>query len=169
LENVGNVLAVLSAALILQLHWFSYVTLRMPIAIRSRFLGFGCLMVLTYAQLPMSVVDNAVQRFGLGNMRNVVLVTTRQGCEIAQAASPRLTCLPAQAKGGYAYRLEKVDLLTRIGPQFLVAPPGGSTDRGLSRFTLPADQVLSWSRPGNTGMVKKDCPAGKRVAPSGSG
>lgn len=165
LETVGMVYAVLSVLLILQLHWLSYTTLRAPAATRSRFLTFGCLMILGYAQLPLSIADNAVERFGLGNMRNVVLITTRQGCEIARAAWPQLTCRPAKAKDGYAYRLENVDLLTRIGPQFLVAPPGGSTDRSLPRFTLPADQVLSWSRPGDIETVKNDCAVVKRAAP----
>ena len=169
LGTTGTAYAMLSAALILQLHWLSYVTLRAPATTRGRFLGFGCLMILAYAQLPMSIADNAVERFGLGNMRNVVLITTRQGCAIAQAAWPQLTCSPAKAKDAHAYRLENVDLLTRIGPQFLVTPPGGLADRSLPRFTLPADQVLSWSRPGDTGRVQKDCPTLKRKAPSGSG
>ena len=160
LSIAGTVYALMAAAMILMLHWASYASLRAPSSKRNTTLAIGCLMVVAYAQLPMSVVDNAVERFGLGNMRNVSLVTTRQGCDIARAASPQFTCAPVQGSEG-AYRLEKADLLTRIGPQVLLAPPGGLGDRSLPRFTLAADQVLSWSRASEIKPSSATCGASK--------
>lgn len=157
LQSVGTVFAVLIVAFILVLHWLLYTTLRMHGTTRFKMLGMGCLLVMAYAKLPLLIVDSAVNRFGLGHMRNVELVTTRNGCEIAQAVWPQLACQPLQPGTTSVYRLGKVDVLTRIGPQFLLAPPGGIADPALPRFTLSSEYVLSWARPRKAKAAEKDC------------
>lgn len=157
LPGVGTLFAALVVTIILMLHWLAYTTLRMHGTTRFKMLAVGCLMVMAYAKLPLFIVDNAVNRFGLGNMRNVDLITTAKGCEIARTAWPKLACQPLQSVSASIYRLGKVDVLTRIGPQFLLAPPGGIGDRTLPRFTLPSEHVLSWVRAADAKPSNNEC------------
>ena len=92
------------------------------------------------------MVDIAVNRFGLGNIPNAELILTKEGCDIVRATWPEGTCNPAQVDNASAYKLEKIDVLTRIGPQFLLTAPGGINDKSKPRFTLSSEHVLSWSR-----------------------
>jgi hypothetical protein len=54
--------------------------------------------------------------------------------------------MPAPATGdaeSRVYRLRGVDVLTRIGTDYVIAPAGGIDDRTLPRLTLPADEVYA--------------------------
>ena len=54
--------------------------------------------------------------------------------------------VPGGVPEAQVYRLERVDVLTRIGAEYVIAPPGGIDDRTLPRATLPADEVLALIR-----------------------
>jgi hypothetical protein len=52
--------------------------------------------------------------------------------------------MPAPGTGdaeSRVYRLRGVDVLTRIGEDYVIAPAGGIDDRTLPRLALPADEV----------------------------
>lgn len=103
-------------------------------------------MFITYSVLPLSIIDRAIDTFGLGMMRNIDLVLTPRGCEIAHAAWPECACAPDHRGSAEAYRLENIEVLTRIGGHYFIAAPGALDDKRLPRFPIPADEVLSWRR-----------------------
>lgn len=53
---------------------------------------------------------------------------------------------PAQAPVVQVWRLDDVDVLTRIGADYVITPAGGIDERTLPRVTLPAEEVLALIR-----------------------
>lgn len=101
-------------------------------------------MMLAYTGLTPSLLDGAASTYGFGMMRKVDLVLGARGCAIVKEALPGQACVPAPAKGDddkHVYRLHGVDVLTRIGASYVIAPAGGIDDRRLPRLALPADEV----------------------------
>ncbi len=103
-------------------------------------------MFFAYTVMPLSIIDRALDTFGLGMMPNVDVVLTARGCEIVHAAWPERVCTPDHRGAAEAYRLENIEVLTRIGGHYFVAAPGALDDKALPRFPIPADEVLSWRR-----------------------
>lgn len=168
--------ALAAALLLLFVHWFWFVTWRIDRnAVRwGRMVTISA--VLLVSLLPVVALDASLKYFGLGMMSRVDVVLTPRGCVIARAAWPGAVCLPVRvsdasprpplamsasaatssaarhasgaAPGGevLAYRLQGVDLLTRIGTHLYLAAPGGLHDASLPRFPVPAEDVLSWRR-----------------------
>jgi len=141
-------------------HWLVYATHRAELFKRLRVLGFAILMVLAYSGALLGTVDVTVRKLGIGMLPGVQLQLTEQGCQIVKAAWPEARCERAQP-GSNVYVLPSVDVLTRLGSDFYVAPPGGLSDEHKPRFLIPASQVLSWSR---VEVVKKTA-AAPAVAP----
>lgn len=129
------------------LHWLWYAMQRVPSrkSIPPRLIAV--LLPLLYSGTPLLLVDATAETFGFGMMRRVDLVLTARGCEIAHAALPKQRCVPDPRGKAEFYRLERVDVLTRIGSQYYLAPDGGIADKRLPRFTLPASEVVSLIRP----------------------
>lgn len=128
-------------------HWGWYLSMRAPTrkvtALRVVLVG----VVMLYAGLPFLLVDATANTLGLGMMRHVDLVLTTRGCDIVHAGWPERVCTPDHREGVEMGVLDDVEVLTRIGSQYYLAPPGGIEDAHLPRITVPASEVL--------GMVRK--------------
>lgn len=137
-------------------HWLVYATHRVQFSKRFRVLGAAVLMVLAYSGALLGTVDVTVRKLGIGMLPSVQLQLTEQGCQIVKATWPEARCERAQP-GSKVYVLSSVDVLTRLGSDFYVSPPGGLSDEHKPRFLIPASQVLSWSRV--EVATKAACPA----------
>lgn len=128
-------------------HWTWYAVLRVDhrktMNVRLAVLG----AVALYSGLPFLLVDATANTLGLGMMRHVDLVLTTRGCDIVHAGWPERVCAPDHREGVEMGVLDDVEVLTRIGSQYYLAPPGGIDDAHLPRITVPASEVL--------GMVRK--------------
>lgn len=124
------------------LHWLWYMSLRAPMqkVILPRVVLVGGLML--YSGLPVLLVDATANTLGLGMMRHVDLVLTTRGCDIVHAGWPERVCAPDHRDGVEMGVLDDVELLTRIGSQYYIAPPGGIADPRLPRLAIPASEVL---------------------------
>lgn len=127
-------------------HWMWFVTWRVkkPAIWLFRIVPFFFALIIS--GLPVVFLDATMNNFGLGMMRNIDLVLTPRGCEIAHAAWPERVCAPDHRGSAEAYRLENIEVLTRIGGHYFIAAPGALDDETLPRFPIPADEVLSWRR-----------------------
>lgn len=123
-------------------HWIWYVAMRAEQAktmnVRLAVLG----AVAVYSGLPFLLVDATANTLGLGMMRHVDLVLTTRGCDIVHAGWPERVCVPDHREEVEMGLLDDVEVLTRIGSQFYIAPPGGIDDPHLPRLTVPASEVL---------------------------
>jgi hypothetical protein len=128
------------------LHWFWFVTLRANKPVLWPIKTGLIVVILLCAGLPKAATDVAMNTFGLGMLPHVNLVLTARGCDIAQAAWPQGVCVPQRKQGVAAYRLENVEVLTRIGAHVYVGAPGAMNDESLPRFPIPSGEVLSWRR-----------------------
>ena len=128
-------------------HWGWYLSMRAPKrkVTTLRFVLVGVVML--YSGLPFLLVDATANTLGLGMMRHVDLVLTTRGCDIVHAGWPERVCAPDHREGVDIGVLDDVEVLTRIGSQYYLAPPGGIDDADLPRITVPASEVL--------GMVRK--------------
>jgi hypothetical protein len=124
------------------IHWVWYVSLRIPL-LKSMGLRSALIAgVMLYSGLPLLLVDATANTLGLGMMRHVDLVLTTGGCDIVHAGWPERVCTPDHREGVEMGVLDDVEVLTRIGSQFYIAPPGGIDDPHLPRLTVPASEVL---------------------------
>lgn len=123
-------------------HWGWYMSLRAPMqkVILPRVVLVVGLML--YSGLPFLLVDATANTLGLGMMKHVDLVLTTRGCDIVHAGWPERVCAPDHREGVGMGVLDDVEVLTRIGSQFYIAPPGGIADPHLPRITVPASEVL---------------------------
>ncbi|WP_185824146.1 hypothetical protein [Xanthomonas sp. SI] len=135
----------LSALMLIFAHWAVYVTHRVEFSKRLRAFAPALLIVVVYSGALLGSVDVTVRKLGIGMLPGVQLQLTEQGCQIVKAAWPAAQCDRAQPASN-VYVLRSVDVLTRLGSDFYVAPPGGLSDEHKPRFLIPASQVLSWSR-----------------------
>lgn len=154
-------LLALAALMLVFAHWGVYVTHRVELSKRLRGFAPALLIVVIYSGALLGSVDFTVRKLGIGMLPGVQLQLTEQGCQIVKAAWPEARCERAQL-GSNVYVLPSVDVLTRLGSDFYVSPPGGLSDEQKPRFLIPASQVLSWSRV-ETVKKKTAVPA---VAPS---
>ncbi|WP_369933797.1 hypothetical protein [Xanthomonas tesorieronis] len=150
-----------AALMVVISHWGIYVTHRIEFSKRLRVFGSVMFMVILYSGSLLGTVDITVRKLGIGMLPGVQLQLTEQGCQIVKATWLEASCNPAQP-GSNVYVLPSVDVLTRLGADFYVSPPGGISDEHKPRFLIPASQVLSWSR---VEAVKKTA-AVPAVAPS---
>lgn len=125
-------------------HWIWYASMRAtgPSVMKVRLAI--CAVLLAYTGLAPSLLDGAASTYGFGMMRKVDLVLSARGCGIVKEALPGQACVPMPAKDDddtRVYRLRGVDVLTRIGADYVIAPAGGIGDRTLPRLALPADEV----------------------------
>jgi len=160
--------ALLALFLLPWTHWIWYATVRAPKAVGFKVRVVTSVFVLAYAGVWQPLLDGAASTFGFGMMRGADLVLTERGCAIVQATLPVQRCAavapspspaPAVAGGGARpvstveaplYRLNDVNVLTRIGAEYVIAPPGGIDDRTQPRVTLPAGEVLALVRRAKT-------------------
>jgi len=123
-------------------HWVWYMSLRAPMqkVILPRVVLVGGLML--YSGLPVLLVDATANILGLGMMRHVDLVLTTRGCDIVHAGWSERVCVQDHREGVEMGVLDDVEVLTRIGSQYYIAPPGGIADPKLPRLAIPASEVL---------------------------
>lgn len=135
----------LSALMLVFAHWAVYVTHRVEWSKRLRVFAPTLLILAVYSGALLGSVDVTVRKLGVGMLPSVQLQLTEQGCQIVKASWPEARCERAQP-GSNVYVLPSIDVLTRLGSDFYVSPPGGLSDEHKPRFLIPASQVLSWSR-----------------------
>lgn len=138
-------LLALSALMLVFAHWGVYVTHRIELSKRLRGFAPALVIVVIYSGALLGSVDVTVRKLGIGMLPSVQLQLTEQGCQIVKATWREARCERAQP-GSNVYVLSSVDVLTRLGSDFYVSPPGGLSDEHKPRFLIPASQVLSWSR-----------------------
>ncbi|HEY1137666.1 MAG TPA: hypothetical protein VGE64_09265 [Xanthomonadaceae bacterium] len=125
-------------------HWMWYATMRGRGTIVLEVRVVTSIVILLYAGLATPLIDGAASTYGFGMMRKVDQVLSARGCAIVKEALPGQACEPLPAKGdddSRVYRLHGVDVLTRIGASYVIAPAGGIDDRRLPRLALPAGEV----------------------------
>ncbi len=135
----------LAACMLVMAHWAVYATHRVELSKRLRVVGPAMLAVLLYSGGLLGTVDVSVRKLGIGMLPGVQLQLTEQGCQIVKASWGDARCERAQPESS-VFVLPAVDVLTRLGSDFYVAPPGGLANEHMPRFLIPASQVLSWSR-----------------------
>ncbi|MFZ5638088.1 MAG: hypothetical protein ACOY82_16030 [Pseudomonadota bacterium] len=136
--------AMFALAAVPWLHWMWYATMRGRGLIVIEVRVVTSVAILLYAGLATPLIDGAASAYGFGMLRKVDLLLSARGCAIVREALPGQVCVPAPASGdpdARVYRLRGVDVLTRIGADYVIAPAGGIDDRTLLRTTLPADEV----------------------------
>lgn len=135
----------LAAFMVVFMHWVLYATHRAELSKRLRVVGPAMFMAVAYSGALLGTVDITARKLGIGMLPGVQLQLTEQGCQIVKASWSAAQCEPAQPASN-VYVLRSVDVLTRLGSDFYVAPPGGLGDEHAPRFLIPASQVLGWSR-----------------------
>ncbi|WP_221204178.1 hypothetical protein [Xanthomonas arboricola] len=135
----------LAGVMLVTAHWAVYATHRVELSKRLRVVGPAMLTVLVYSGGLLGTIDVSVRKLGIGMLPGVQLQLTEQGCQIVKASWGDARCERAQPESA-VFVLPAVDVLTRLGSDFYVAPPGGLADEREPRFLIPASQVLSWSR-----------------------
>ena len=131
------------------LHWMWYATLRKQGQLITEIRVISIVGALLLAGLMQPLLDGAASAYGFGMMRKVDLVLSARGCAIVKEALPGHACVPLPAKGDddkRVYRLHGVDVLTRIGASYVIAPAGGIDDRSLPRLAMPAEDVHALMR-----------------------
>ncbi|MCL1532465.1 hypothetical protein M3O57_19380 [Xanthomonas nasturtii] len=141
----GRLLWRSTAVMVVIVHWTVYATHRVELNKRIRVIGPAVAMVLVYSGGLSGLVDVSVRKLGIGMLPGVQLQLTEQGCQIVKASWGDARCERAQPESS-VFVLPAVDVLTRLGSDFYVAPPGGLADEHKPRFLIPAGQVLGWSR-----------------------
>ena len=131
------------------MHWMWYATMRGRGTIVLEVRVVTSVAILLCTGLAMPLLDGAASAYGFGMMRKVDLVLSARGCAILKEALPGHACVPLPAKGddeSRVYRLHGVDVLTRIGAHYVIAPAGGIDDRSLPRLAMPAEDVHALMR-----------------------
>jgi hypothetical protein len=168
LRAVNTLMAVLALLFLPFVHWMLYATYRIVsmqgMWVRGAMLG----LVLFYSGAPLTILDGALNAFGLGMMRRVDLVLSPRGCDIVHAAWPTRACTSGSRGGAGAHRLDNVEVLTRIGSHFYVTLPGGMADDRLPRAMIPATEVLSWHRAPKPDASASASPMPASSAPRGA-
>ncbi len=127
-------------------HWIWYISIRVPM---KHVMAPRLVMVagfLLYSGLPFLLVDATANTLGLGMMKHVDLVLTTRGCDIVHAGWPERVCTPDHRGGVDVEVLDDVEVLTRIGSQYYIAPPGGIADPKLPRLAVPSSEVVGFVR-----------------------
>jgi Ca2+/Na+ antiporter len=149
-------------------HWTLYASYRIVSARANWAKGIMLGLVLFYSGAPLTILDGALNAFGLGMMRRVDLVLSPRGCDIVHAAWPTRACTSGSRGGAGAHRLDNVEVLTRIGSHFYVTLPGGMADDRLPRAMIPATEVLSWHRAPKPDASASASPMPASSAPRGA-
>lgn len=127
-------------------HWLWYVSLRLPAQRVMIPRIVFVIVVMVYSGLPVLLVDATVNTLGLGMMKHVDLVLTTRGCDFVHAGWPERVCTPDHREGVEMGTLDDVEVLTRIGSQYYIAPPGGIADPKLPRIAIPSSEVVGFVR-----------------------
>ncbi|MCC4600592.1 hypothetical protein [Xanthomonas melonis] len=143
---------ILSAVMVIMMHWAIYATHRAGFSQRLRVVGPAMLVALLYSGGLLGMVDVSVRKLGIGMLDGVQLQLTEQGCQIVKASWPEAACRRAQPSSP-VFVLPAVDIVTRLGSDFYVTQPGGLADESKPRLLIPASQILSWSRVGKSRKV----------------
>ncbi|BAV95792.1 hypothetical protein [Lysobacter enzymogenes] len=111
-------------------------------------LGIVCYFTLATNSLT-SWQSRIVAHFDLGEVSHVNLILDRTGCDAVNSAWSKRPCVVVQGGSPQAYLLYDVDLITRVGPFYVVGESGAVNDledRRLLRVAIKGDNVLGWSR-----------------------
>lgn len=86
--------------------------------------------------------------FDLGEVSRINLMLDKAGCDTVNAAWSKRPCVVVQGNA-QAFLLADVDLITRIGPLYVIGESGAVKDledRRLVRVAIRSENVLGWSR-----------------------
>lgn len=89
-----------------------------------------------------------IAHFDLGEISRVNVVLDKIGCDTVNTAWSKRPCVVVQGNA-QAFLLADVDLITRIGPLYVIGESGtvkDLEDRRLIRVAIRSENVLGWSR-----------------------
>lgn len=130
------------------LHLIIFATDKTSIRVRLITPALVVVYLLILTNAPSIGASRVIGLFGLGEVSKVDIVLTKQGCDTVNTAWPRRPCVVTGANSG-AYLLADVDLLMRIGPQYVLAQRDGSVskvDLRAPRVAIRSEDVLGWSK-----------------------
>ncbi len=88
--------------------------------------------------------DMAASRFKMGMLRNQQMVVTPVGCEIAKASNIVETCTHLTNSREPLMLISDVQILTRMGSNFIIASPTWTVGKRGQSAPIPATEVRSW-------------------------
>ncbi len=107
--------------------------------------------------------DMAASRFRMGMLQNQKMVVTPVGCEIAKASNIVETCMRLTSSAEPLMLISDVQILTRMGSNFIIASPTWTVGKRGQSAPIPATEVRSWfTAPEKTG-------GGSAIAPASAG
>ncbi|WP_408951823.1 hypothetical protein [Lysobacter sp. Hz 25] len=87
--------------------------------------------------------------FGLGQISRADIALTKTGCDTVNAIWSKRPCVVVNGGNPSSYLLADVDLVTRIGPHYVLGERGvvaDLKDRHLIRVAVRSEDVLGWAR-----------------------
>lgn len=90
------------------------------------------------------IAQSAVQILKLGNIRNASLIVSSSGCEMLANAAGCGKCSGTSQKQSRTFRIEGIDVLSRVGSEHLLAIKRGNSE---TRLLIPATDVLAITYP----------------------
>ncbi|MBX9401116.1 hypothetical protein K4L06_07300 [Lysobacter sp. BMK333-48F3] len=131
------------------LHLVMLRTADMPRSTRVLIPAMLVLYVLVFTSSLSTGASRIVNFFGLGQIPRVDIALTKSGCDTVNAVWSKRPCVAVGGRDPSAYLLADVDLVTRIGPHYLVGERGTVADlenRRLLRVAVRSEDVLGWAR-----------------------
>lgn len=113
-----------------------------PWKLRAAVVGGLMIYAALSSGLAASSLNTLVRHLRLGLIEGAHLTVTSEGCAIVRAADANVTCSKVSA-ASTLYRIDGVDVVTRVGADTLLSVSGGLKDPSLPRFTLPNEEVRS--------------------------
>lgn len=105
--------------------------------------------VLVFTSSPSIGAERIISFFGLGQISRVDIALTKAGCDTVNAIWSKRPCVVVRGGNPSSYLLPDVDLVTRIGPHYLLGERGvvaDLEDRRLIRVAVRSEDVLGWAR-----------------------
>jgi len=117
--------------------------------ISGAFGAAGFLFLLMLSNNPTFVVARMAQLLSIGNLPNISLAVTQEGCQILHTLSKGALCEPVSDKS--VYLVGPITLRSRFGKQMLIEYTSngsvfGPTKQAAHEVVLQATEVLGWER-----------------------
>lgn len=111
--------------------------------------------LVVFTGLVPAIANRTIGYLALGHISRVDIALTKTGCDTVNAIWSKRPCVMVTGGSPDSFLLPDVDLLTRIGPQYLIAERGTVANlqsRRSLRIAIRSEDVLGWAR------VKKENP-----------
>ncbi len=105
---------------------------------------FIAMYIVSATGIVFDANDMAASKFQAGMLRNQEMIVTPLGCEIAKASNIVETCTPLTSSAEPLMLMSNVQILTRVGSNFIIAPPTWTVGKRGQSAPIPATEVRSW-------------------------